>query len=175
MGSRVLVIGSPGTGKSTIAREVARRAGLPMVHLDRIYHDPAEQFFRDKPRWRAHVVDQLLPARQWVMDGHYPATLPQRVAAADTVIYLDYPARLALVGILRRRFQPTRDRDDMPEGWRERVSWSLFWSVLRFRRSETPKVRRLLATLGPSHRVVTLRSREDADRFLSAMETRSES
>ena len=48
------------------------------------------------------------------------------VAAADTVIYLDYPARLAMAGMLRRRFQPTQDREDMPEGWRERVSWSGF-------------------------------------------------
>lgn len=91
------------------------------------------------------------------------------------MIYLDYPARLAMAGMLRRRFQPTQDREDMPEGWRERVSWSLLWSVLRFRWSESPKVRRLLATLGPSHRVVTLRSREDAERFLSAMATLSES
>ena len=59
-------------------------------------------------------------------------------------------------------------------GSRVLVIWSLLWSVLRFRRSETPKVRRLLAALSPFHRVITLHSREDADRFLSAMETLSE-
>lgn len=169
LGDRVLVIGSPGTGKSTIAREVARLTDLPIVHLDRIYHDPDEQFLHDKPRWRAYVVDHLLQAKLWVMDGHYPATLPQRVAAADTVIHLDYPTRVALAGVIGRRWKPTDERHDMPEGWQERVSWSLVWSVLRFRQSEAPKVRRLLSTMEPPQRVITLRSREEADRFLSGM------
>ena len=169
VGDRVLVIGSPGTGKSTVARVVAHRAKLPMVHLDRIYHDPSEQFIQDKPRWRSHVIDRLLLADRWVMDGHYPATLPQRAAAADTVIYLDYPTRVALAGVLQRRLWPVDDRDDMPEGWHERTSWSLLWSVLTFRRVEAPKVRRLLSTLEPPKQVVTLRSREEADHFLSAI------
>src|SRR5918992_1400387 len=122
MMQRVLVIGSGGSGKSTVAKEIARRLHLPLVHLDALYWQPG---------WRAtptsaweRVVHQLIAAPWWVMDGNYGGTLDVRLAACDTVVFLDVPRVICLWRILRRRLQFRRGtRADMAPRCPERLTW----------------------------------------------------
>lgn len=165
LGPRVLVVGSPGCGKSLLARELGGLLDLPVVHLDRLFHDPVDGYADDRTRWRRHVVEDLLPEPRWVMDGHYASTLPQRIEAADLVVHLDYPTRVALRGIVGRRWG-REHRPDVPEGWRERVSWELLVSVVRFRSSEASRVADLAAAAPHPPVVVRLRSRAAAHRWL---------
>src|SRR5688572_22342824 len=100
---RVLVIGSGGAGKSTFAKRLAERLGLPLVHLDAIY-------WRDgwietpKEEWRG-IVARLIGEPRWVMDGNYGGTMDMRLAAADTVIFLDMPRVVCLWRVVKRYFQ----------------------------------------------------------------------
>src|SRR5215212_5460573 len=97
---RVLVIGSRGSGKSTLAKELAKRTGLRLIHLD-------QQYWRSgwvepsKEEWRGQV-EVLIAQDRWVMDGNYGGTLELRLARADTVIDLQFPAWLCVWRILRR-------------------------------------------------------------------------
>jgi adenylate kinase family enzyme len=161
---KVLVIGSPGSGKSTFAARLAPALGLPVIHLDRIYHDG---YSNDRLAWRKHVRNELITRERWVMDGHHPATLAVRIEAADTVIYLDYPTRICLARAIRRRLAPPVARPDMPPGWRERLSISLLRSILLFRTTEAHRVRELLARPAPGRRVITLSSPAEAEAFLA--------
>lgn len=163
---RVLVIGCPGSGKSTVARALAERLGLPLIHLDRLYQDPGRQFLSNRPAWRRYVSDELVRRPAWIIDGHYPATLAARLTAADTVVHLDYPTWLCLLRAVRRRWTGAA-RPDMPQGWRERLSWSLLSTIVLFRRRETPRVRRLLAE-APGPRVVTLTNDRQVRAFLAS-------
>ncbi len=54
---RVMIIGAPGTGKSTFAKKLAEETGLPLIHIDYYYHDPAKDYYTDKPAWRALVTE----------------------------------------------------------------------------------------------------------------------
>ena len=158
---RALIIGSPGSGKSTFARALAQCVDIPAVHLDRIYHDPEAGYLENKPAFRSHV-DSLLAEPRWIMDGHYPSTLTKRLDAADTVFFLDYSLPVALLGAVRRRLRSGRNlRDDMPDDWRERVSLSLLRQIAVFRRVERPRVIFELAQR-PWLEVVCFRAREDA-------------
>src|SRR5262245_42711291 len=86
---RVLVIGISGAGKSTFARELAQRSGLPLIHLDREFWQPGWKI-TPEPEWRSKVA--ALAAREaWIMDGGYSASLDLRLPRADTVIWFDYP------------------------------------------------------------------------------------
>ena len=82
---RILVIGSPGAGKSTLASRIAGRLGLPLIHLDREYFGPGWAV-PSKAEWRERVR-ALAARRSWVMDGNYASTFDIRVpraTASDT-------------------------------------------------------------------------------------------
>ena len=119
---RVLVIGSPGSGKSTLAAELARRTGLPLIHLDQ-QHWRSGWTETPKDEWRRQVAE-LVAGEQWIIDGNYGGTLEQRLARADTVIDLEFPAWLCVWRILRRVASSRgRVRADMAEGCPEH--WNL--------------------------------------------------
>lgn len=91
---RVMVIGSPGAGKSTLARELAKVTDLPLRHLDAEYWLPG-WIERDPAEWHAKQT-ALIAGDRWIIDGNYGASLPLRIAAADTIVWLDYPTWLCL-------------------------------------------------------------------------------
>jgi adenylate kinase family enzyme len=112
---RVLVIGSPGSGKSTLATELARRTGLPLIHLDQ-EHWRAGWVEPDQDEWQRQVAD-LVARERWIMDGNYGGSLRTRLARADTVIDLQFPAWLCVWRVLKRIATSWRRvRPDMAEG-----------------------------------------------------------
>src|SRR5262245_19550670 len=86
---RIMIIGGPGTGKSTLARRVAERLGLPVVHLDRHYWSLG-WVAPEAAAWRCRVAE-LAGAEAWVMDGNYSGTFDLRLPRAQALIWLDLP------------------------------------------------------------------------------------
>ena len=103
---RVLIIGSGGAGKSTLARQMGEISGLPVIHLDAEHWRPG-WIEPSKDEWAARV-DELTRGESWIMDGNYGGTMSQRIAAADTILFLDLPS--ALVAEQRNRRGPTVKR-----------------------------------------------------------------
>ena len=102
---RILILGSPVAGKSTLARQLAHSMALPLVHLDALYW--AQGIPPAAAQWRS-TVEQAIAQPAWIMDGHYPSSLAQRLQRADAVIYLDFPRSLCLWRVLRRSWQGQR-------------------------------------------------------------------
>lgn len=131
---RVLVIGSPGAGKSTLAHAVAERTDLPLFHLDQMFWLPG-WVERDRDAGRAELAG-VLAGERWIIDGNYGSTMPQRVARADTVIWLDYPTSLCLARVFKRWWQYRgRARPDMTEGCPENLNLEFLLYVMNFRRA----------------------------------------
>jgi adenylate kinase family enzyme len=89
---RVLIIGPCGSGKSTLARELAPRMGLPLIHMDQLGWQSG-WVETEKAEFAACLAD-IVAQDEWLIEGNYGSVLPQRLARADTVIYLDFPIRL---------------------------------------------------------------------------------
>lgn len=164
---RVLVLGGCGSGKSTFARRLSQRTGLPVVHLDQLYWSPGwverpEEEFR---RLLTHALDQ--PA--WIMDGNFSGTLPQRLARCDQVFFFDLSPAACLLGVLRRiAASRGRTRPDMAEGCPERLDPAFLRYTWRFSRDKAPKVRTLLAESGiPCLRFT---SRRQANQYLQSLD-----
>ena len=161
---RVLVIGSGGAGKSTLATEIGAALGLPVIHLDALYWR-AGWVPTPEPQWRAQV-ERLVAEDAWVMDGNYGGTLELRLAACDGVVFLDLPRWLCLARVLRRWLRYAgRTRPDLAPGCPEQLSWEFVrwvWTYPQRRRSE---ILRRLAALPPDRRVVVLDSRAGVRRF----------
>ncbi|HET9426121.1 MAG TPA: DNA topology modulation protein [Gemmatimonadaceae bacterium] len=168
---RILIIGSGGAGKSTFARELGALLGLPVIHLDQLYWKPGWEK-PEKAEW-ARIVDRVTAQHEWVMDGNFGGTLPQRLKRADTVILLDISRWICLWRVARRfvRYRG-RQRPDMTPGCHERFDREFIRWIWNYPSKSRPAKLALLSASGPDQRVVILTSTGDIRRFLE--ETRRE-
>jgi adenylate kinase family enzyme len=163
---KVLVIGSSGAGKSTFARRLGERTGLPVIHLDTLYWRAG--WVATPPGEFDPAVDALLAHDRWIIDGNYSRTLERRLAACDTVIFLDPPRRVCLWRALKRQVRYLgRARPDMAPGCRERLTWEFVRWIWTYPRLRRPKILGMLREREGDREVVILRSSADVERFLA--------
>lgn len=162
---RVLVIGTGGSGKSTVARRLAQRTALPLIHLDAHYWRPGWQP-TPPDEWQAKV-QQILRGQTWIIDGNYGGTLDLRLAACDTVIFLDLPRILCLWRVLKRQVRYLgRTRPELSSGCPERLSWEFLTWIWTYPSRRRGDILTRLAMLDQRKRVVILRSSAEVERFM---------
>ena len=165
---RVMVIGAPGTGKSTFAKKLAAKTGLPLIHLDLYYHDKSKNYYENKEAWKSQV-EEMTAGECWIIDGNYGRTMAERMKWADTIIYFDLPRALALRGIAKRRLAAQRaKRDDMPSDWHESAGWSFVCGVWNYKKKYGEDIARLLED-NKDKQVVVFKSRKETEEYLNAM------
>ena len=157
---RIIVIGCPGSGKSRLSRALHNKTGIPLYHLDMMYWN-ADKTTVEKSVFLERL-SAVLEKDAWIIDGNYGSTMELRMAACDTVIFLDYLLDVCLDGIRARRGKP---RSDMP--WIETEEDAEFIEFIKsYSEQQKPKVLELLEKYGDKN-IVILRSREQADAFLN--------
>ncbi|MEJ7810760.1 MAG: DNA topology modulation protein [Gemmatimonadaceae bacterium] len=165
---RVMIIGSGGAGKSTLAARMGARTGLPVVHLDAEHWKPG-WVETPEAEW-ARVVDALVARDSWVIDGNYGGTLDQRFAAADTVIFLDMPRAACLWGVIKRRVRfRGRTRPDVGRGCPERLTWEFIRWIWTYRATRRPGILKRLESLAREKRVVRLTTRAEVEAFVTEL------
>ena len=159
---KVIVIGCPGSGKSTFSRALHQKTGLPLHHLDMMFWN-ADKTTVEK-RVFLERLSAVLQEDAWIIDGNYASTMEERMVACDTVIFLDYPPEICLSGIRERVGKP---RADMP--WVEDGEDEEFLAFVRnFNREQRLRILELLATHSDKT-VVILSDRAEADAFLARL------
>jgi adenylate kinase family enzyme len=161
---RVAVIGCPGAGKSTFARRLGSRTGLPVIHLDEHFWRPGWEPTPDD-EWN-DVVRDLAAGDEWIIDGNYTRTIDVRARAADTVVLLDYPA-LGCVARALRRSVTQFGKEVQARGCPERVDPQFLRWIAGFRRHVRPRVLEAIATAAPDVKVHILEGPKEADWFLA--------
>jgi adenylate kinase family enzyme len=161
---RVAIMGPGGAGKSTLARDLGARTGLPVLHLDRYFWHPG---WVETPReeWRA-LQEQLFAAEKWIADGNYSATNEVRLCRADTVVLLDFPAWRTVPRALRRSLA-NYGKPVQADGCPERVDPKFVLWIVNYRRRSRPKVLAAIAQHAPTAAVHVLRSPREVERFLA--------
>lgn len=163
---RVAVVGPGGAGKSTFARALGQRLGVPVVHLDEHYWKPG--WTPTSPtEWRA-LQAELLAGESWIADGNYGATFDIRFGGADTVIVLAPPRPVCLAGALRRSLG-RRGQAVQASGCPERVSLEFLRWIWRYPADSRPRLDAALQRHGARLRIVELRSRREAAAFLDRL------
>jgi adenylate kinase family enzyme len=162
---RVAVIGSGGAGKSTFARDLGRLTDLPVIHLDHLFWRPGWEATADE-EWQARHAE-LIRRERWIIDGNYGSTMASRLAAADTVIFLDLPRLICLWRVLRRRLLAGRfGRPNQIPGLPDQLDREFLAWIWNYPVTKRPAVLDRLARVPSTTTVHRLRSPGEARAFL---------
>lgn len=160
---RVMVVGSPGSGKSTFAQRLAQTTGLPLVHLDDLYWLPG--WVRpEQAAWQAQMRAVTAPER-WILDGNYAGTLNIRAERADTAVVLVYSRWLCLFRAVTRAL--LRRRPDAKHLGKEPLDWAFLRFIWSFPELGAQQLEQLRGT--PKLRVIVLRSDRAARELLERL------
>jgi adenylate kinase family enzyme len=161
---RVLVLGSPGAGKTRLAALIAERFGLPVVSLEREGggFDP----LKDKDGWPAHVAE-LAAGEHWVMTSNSPETFDASVPRADWLIFLNVPMSVCLVRVIREGLRQRRAKAGDARAARSR--WSDLRGVWSFPTEVLPQIMRLIERERRSRTIHILHSAKDVSQFLARL------
>ncbi|WP_375487469.1 adenylate kinase [uncultured Jatrophihabitans sp.] len=165
---RVLVAGITGAGKTTAAQRIGQRIGAPFHEMDALAIGPE---WSTPPDFVANV-ERILVEPRWVFDSYgYEQVREAMWAAADTVIWLDYPLRVVAPRIVRRSLSRSWRRTPVFGGnietWR---SWLTadhpVWWALRQHGARRRAIADLVRRAGPGLHVVHLTSPRAFERWL---------
>ena len=165
MMKKVIVIGCPGSGKSTFSRALHNITGIPLFHLDMLNWN-ADRTTVDKKIFRERLLSTI-QKNEWIIDGNYGSTMELRLQACDTVIFLDYPLDICLNGIKERR---GKARSDIPWVENEDEEDAEFIEFIKNYDSESrPTVMALLDKYSRKD-IHIFKSRNEADEYLKLLE-----
>src|SRR5688572_30848001 len=114
---RIVVVGTSGAGKTTLARELSRRLNVPHVELDALHWEPN---WTEAPRDVFRVrVEKAVAGDAWVVDGNYLSVRDVIHPRADTIVWLDYPMSVVFTRVFVRSVWRGIRRQELWAGNRE--------------------------------------------------------
>ncbi len=121
---RVVVVGTSGAGKTTLAGQLAHILDMPHVELDAYRHGPnwtetPDDIFRQR-------IAETLTGQHWVVDGNYSVARDIVWARATTIVWLDYPFYITFSRLFRRTMSRYFKRTELWNGNREDLKGVLF-------------------------------------------------
>lgn len=160
-GKKILVIGSPGSGKSYFSKQLSLKIKIPVYHLDMYYwregwiSAPQEEFDQ--------IINDIMSNDEWIIDGNYQRTLEHRVSNADVVFFLDIPVEVCLDAEKERRNQK---RDDFPSFLIEGEDPEFLEYIKNFPTKDKVEILNILAKY-PRVNFYQIHSREEMTYFLN--------
>jgi adenylate kinase family enzyme len=168
---KIVVIGPPGAGKSTTAARLGQLLDIEVFHLDELYWQRGASLPQDE--WNA-VERDLIERESWVIDGNYSQTLPARVEAADTAVFLDLPTSVCLRRfILRRLVYRKGGVPGMSADKRPYVDWAVVRQIRSFKTDHRRAFLRVLTEKREGRRIVVLRTTRQVRRFMAGIQPKS--
>jgi adenylate kinase family enzyme len=160
-------VGSGGAGKTTFARELSHRTGLPIVHLDHLYWSPG-WIETPSDEWRSVLQDRLT-SDTWIADGNYAGTYDVRFSRADTIIVLALSRWTCFSRVLWRSLS-NHGRSVQAPGCPEHIDTKFLKWVWRFQVNSLPLLNEAIQEFAGDSRVIELKTKQEVKRFLASCE-----
>lgn len=160
---KVIIIGCPGSGKSTFGRKLKRVMGLPLYHLDMMFWNE-DRTTVSKEVFIRRLQDAMSNSK-WIIDGNYGSTMEMRIKECDTVFFLDYPTEICMDGIRERKGKP---RSDMPWVENDNADEEFISFINSYNSESRPRVIKLLEKYS-SKNIIVFRSRVESEEYISSL------
>lgn len=160
--SRIVIIGGPGTGKSTLSKNLSKVLNIPNYHIDSFnYKDNWVE--RDKKE-RDEMVLNILDNEKWIIDGTYRSTLEERLKKSELVIFLDYNTFAKLKGIVFRYINGKgKEKFDIP-GCKEKLDFEFIKFTLKWNKNKRKDIFKYLNNVD-KNKVLIFSRRKDLNKW----------
>ncbi len=164
MEQRICIIGRPGSGKSTFAKKLAEKTGLPLVHLDQLWWN--ENWVQSTKEEFDQKLEEKLKLESWIIDGDFSRTLKLRCAKADILYVYDLPKIQSLFGYLKRAIQNRgKSREDMPKNCVEKIELEFMKVIWDYKLPDLEGLHKEF----PELKIVVMKSHKEAEEILQSI------
>lgn len=161
---KIIIIGSPGSGKSTMSKELSDILMIPVIHLDKIFW---------KPNWISinkeefdQKLNEVLMKDTWIIDGDYNRTLGVRIKKCDLIIYLDYETEVSLNSYYKR----VKDKSIttfITEGCIEKMDYSFIEIIKSYNNKN--RINNYKLIIDSSKDYIIFKKREEKEKFMNEL------
>lgn len=99
---KILIVGTVGTGKTTLAKKLSKDYNIKYYEIDSIVHDDRQNGRKREEEEQNVIVKNINKNENWIIEGVLRKNLQYLLELADKIIYLDVPKYKRNIRILKR-------------------------------------------------------------------------